>query len=198
MMRNKVRAALVGVGAWGRVLAKAASKSSALEFVCCVGRNTERLAAFAKEFEIAASDISSVLANKHIDAIVLAVPNERHLELAELAAQAGKHVFIEKPIANTMADGLRVAELESAHGVRIVVGHCARLLAGNRLIRQAIDNGHLGQVSQIEANFSNDRALRLSPQDWRWYRANSPVGRSAKSPFTNSIPCASSEATLSR
>src|SRR5436190_7011767 len=131
MMRNKVRAALVGVGAWGRVLAKAASKSSALEFVCCVGRNTERLAAFAREFEIAASDISSVLANKHIDAIVLAVPNERHLELAELAAQAGKHVFIEKPIANTMADGLRVAELESAHGVRIVVGHCARLLASD-------------------------------------------------------------------
>jgi predicted dehydrogenase len=176
MMGNRVRAALVGVGAWGRVLAKAASKSSAIEFVCCVGRNTERLAAFAKEFEITACDISSVLANEHVDAIVLAVPNERHLELAELAAQAGKHVFIEKPIANTMADGLRVAKLETAHGVRIVVGHCARLLAGNRLIRQAIDNGHLGHVSQIEANFSNDRALKLSPRDWRWYRANSPGG----------------------
>jgi predicted dehydrogenase len=175
-MGNGVRAALVGVGAWGRVLAKAASKSSAIVFVCCVGRNAERLAAFAKEFEITACDISSVLANRDIDAVVLAVPNERHLELAELAAQAGKHVFIEKPIANTMADGLRVAKLEKAHGVRIVVGHCARLLAGNRLIRQAIDDGQLGHVSQIEANFSNDRALRLSPQDWRWYRANSPGG----------------------
>jgi len=175
-MGNEVRAALVGVGAWGRVLAKAASESSAIAFVCCVGRNTERLAAFAKEFEITACDISSVLANRHIDAVVLAVPNERHLELAELAAQAGKHVFIEKPIANTMTDGLRVAKLEKAHGVRVVVGHCARLLVGNRLIRQAIDNGQLGHVSQIEANFSNDRALRLSPQDWRWYRANSPGG----------------------
>jgi predicted dehydrogenase len=175
-MGNGVRAALVGVGAWGRVLAKAASKSSAIAFVCCVGRNTERLAAFAKEFEIVACDISSVLADRHVDAVVLAVPNERHLEFAELAARAGKHVFIEKPIANTMTDGLRVAKLEKAHGVRIVVGHCARLLAGNRLIRQAIDKGQLGHVSQIEANFSNDRALRLSPQDWRWYRANSPGG----------------------
>jgi predicted dehydrogenase len=173
---HPVRAALVGVGAWGRVLAKAAAKSSAIDFVCCVGRNTERLATFAKEFEIPACDIASVLANKHIDAVVLAIPNERHLEFAELAAQAGKHVFIEKPIANTMADGLRVAKLERACGVRIVVGHCARLLAGNRLIREAIDNGDLGQVSQIEANFSNDRALKLSPQDWRWYRANSPGG----------------------
>jgi predicted dehydrogenase len=173
---HPVRAALVGVGAWGRVLAKAAAKSSAIDFVCCVGRNTERLATFAKEFEITACDIASVLANKHIDAVVLAIPNERHLEFAELAAQAGKHVFIEKPIANTMADGLRVAKLERAYGVRIVVGHCARLLAGNRLIREAIDNGDLGHVSQIEANFSNDRALKLSPQDWRWYRTNSPGG----------------------
>ena len=94
-MGNGVRAALVGVGAWGRVLAKAASKSSAIAFVCCVGRNTERLAAFAKEFEIMACDISSVLADRHIDAVALAVPNERHLEFAELAARAGKHVFIE-------------------------------------------------------------------------------------------------------
>ena len=56
-----------------------------------------------------------------------AIPNERHLEFAELAAQAGK--FIEKPIANTMADGLRVAKLERAYGVRIVVGHCFKAAA---------------------------------------------------------------------
>jgi predicted dehydrogenase len=176
MSERPVRAALVGVGAWGRVLAKAAAQSSAIDLVCCVGRNAERLAAFAKEFGLAPCDIASVLADKQIDAIVLAVPNERHLEFAELAARAGKHIFIEKPIANTMVDGLQVGKLERAHGVRIVVGHCARLLAGNRLIRQAIDDGTLGHVSQIEANFSNDRALRLSPQDWRWYRASSPGG----------------------
>jgi UDP-N-acetyl-2-amino-2-deoxyglucuronate dehydrogenase len=176
MTGHPVRAALVGVGAWGRVLTKAAAKSPAIDFVCCVGRDPDRLAAFAKEFEIPACDMTSVLAKRHIDAVVLAVPNERHLEFAELAAQSGKHVFIEKPIANTMADGIRIAKLEHTHGVRIVVGHCARLLAGNRLIREAIDDGTVGHVSQIEANFSNDRALRLSPQDWRWYRTNSPGG----------------------
>jgi predicted dehydrogenase len=158
------------------VLATAAAKSSAIDFVYCVGRNPERLSAFAQEFRMTASDIKSVLANKDVEALVLAVPNERHLEFATLAAHAGKHVFIEKPIANTMADGLRIANLERAHGLRIVVGHCARLLVGNRLIREVIENGSLGHVTQIEANFSTDRALKLSPHDWRWYRANSPGG----------------------
>jgi len=176
MSQHPVRAALVGVGAWGRVLAKAAAKTSAIDLICCIGRSADRLGAFAKEFGIPAWDVASALADKHIDAMVLAVPNERHLEFAELAARAGKHVFIEKPIANTMDDALRITKLERAHGICIVVGHCARLLAGNRLIRQAIDAGELGHVSQIEANFSNDRALRLSPQDWRWYQANSPGG----------------------
>jgi predicted dehydrogenase len=176
MSEHPVRAALVGVGAWGRVLARAAAQMSAIHLIYCIGRSAERLAVFAEEFELTACDIGSALADNHIDALIVAAPNEVHLEFAELAARAGKHVFIEKPIANTMADGLRIAELERAHGVRIVVGHCARLLSGNRMMREAIDKGELGHVSQIEANFSNDRALRLSPQDWRWYRANSPGG----------------------
>jgi predicted dehydrogenase len=177
MSNNPVRAALVGVGAWGRVLATAAAGSGKIDFVCCVGRNPERLAAFSHETGIPArEDIQQVLADASIEAVVLAVPNDLHLPFAELAASAGKHIYVEKPIANTMADGVRAARLEQTYGVRIVVGHCARLLAGNQLIRQAIDAGILGTVTQIESNFSNDRALRLHPGDWRWYSANSPGG----------------------
>src|SRR3974377_378702 len=168
MSQHPVRAALVGVGAWGRVLARAAAQTPAIDLIYCIGRSADRLAAFAEEFELTACDIGSVLADKQIDGVIVAAPNELHLEFAELAARAGKHVFIEKPIANTMADGVRIAELERAHGVRIVVGHCARLLAGNRIMREAIDNGEVRHVSQIEANFSNDRALSVSPQTARW------------------------------
>ena len=172
----RLRTALIGVGAWGRVLAKAANGSDKIEFVCCVGRDPERLAAFSRDLGIPARDIDGVLADKAIAAVVLALPNEVHCEFARRAAAAGKHVYIEKPIANTMADSLRIAALEAAHGVRIVVGHCARLLAGIRAIRSAIDAGKLGKLSQIEANFSNDRGLRLTPQDWRWYSASAPGG----------------------
>lgn len=172
----RLNTALIGVGAWGKVLAKAAGGSSKIEISCCVGRNPERLAAFSRDTGIPARGVESVLADKAIAAVVLALPNEMHFEFASRAAAAGKHVYIEKPIANTMTDSLAIAALEVAHGVRIVVGHCARLLTGIRAMRAAIDAGKLGKVSQIEANFSNDRGLRLKPQDWRWYSASAPGG----------------------
>ncbi len=171
-----LQAALIGVGAWGRVLAKAASGSGKIDLVACVGRNPERLAAFSRDTGLPARDIEAVLGDKSIAAVVLALPNELHREFAERAARAGKHIYIEKPIANTMVDSLAIAALEKAHGVRVVVGHCARLLTGTRAIRRAIDEGRLGKVTQIEANFSNDRGLRLTSNDWRWYSASSPGG----------------------
>lgn len=172
----RIKAAMVGVGNWARVLAKAASISDKIEIVCCVGRSPERLATFSKDFGLPARDIDAVLVDKEIASVVLALPNELHFEFARRAAQAGKHVYIEKPIANTMADSLAIAALEKTHGVRIVVGHCARLLTGVRAIRAAMDTGKLGKVSQLEANFSNDRGLRLTSKDWRFYQESAPGG----------------------
>ena len=62
------------------------------------------------------------------------------------------------------------------YGVQIMVGHSARLLKGARMIREAIDNGDLGKVAFIEANFSNERALELTPDTWRWYKDRAPGG----------------------
>ncbi len=186
MQKTALKTAVIGVGAWARVLAKAANGSDKIDFVCCVGRNPERISAFAGETGIQARDIDAVLADKEIAGVVLALPNELHFEFAKRAALAGKHIYIEKPIANTMADSLAIAALEKAHGVRIVVGHCARLLAGVRAIKAAMDAGKLGKVSQLEANFSNDRGLRLTSKDWRFYRKARPAARSARSAFTSS------------
>ena len=175
-MMARLQTALIGVGAWGKVLANAASDSDKIEFVCCVGLNPERLSVFSRDSRLPARDFEAVLADKTVSAVVLALPNDLHFEFARRAAAAGKHIYIEKPIANTMSDSLAIGALEGAHGVRIVIGHCARLLSGIRAIRDAIDAGKLGKLSQIEANFSNDRGLRLTPQDWRWYSKSSPGG----------------------
>jgi predicted dehydrogenase len=176
MAQAPLKAALIGVGAWGRVLANAASHSGKIEFTCCVGRNPDKLAAFSRDTGIPVRLFDDVLADKTVAAVVLALPNELHFEFAERAARAGKHIYIEKPIANTMADSLAVAALEPVHSVHIVVGHCARLLSGVRAMRAAIDGGQLGKVSQIETTFSNDRGLRLTRDDWRWYSKSAPGG----------------------
>jgi predicted dehydrogenase len=116
------------------------------------------------------------LADPQISGVIITVPNEQHLPVAREVAKAGKHVYTEKPIASTLAEGLAIEALEKAHGVSVTVGHSARLMAGIRLIRQKIDAGELGRVAFIEANFSNERALELTPKAWRWYKDKAPGG----------------------
>ena len=91
-------------------------------------------------------------------------------------AQAGKHVYTEKPIANTLEAGLEIEGLQRRYGIHVMVGHSARLLKGTRLIKAAMDRGDLGRVVFIEANFSNERALEITPDTWRWYRDKAPGG----------------------
>src|SRR5262249_26575418 len=132
---------------------------------------------FEREMGVpAAPDMKAILSNPEIRGVVLTVPNEQHLPLAEQVARSGKHVYTEKPIAQTLEDGLRIAALEAQHGISVTVGHSARLMAGIRMIRRRIDRGELGRVAFMEANFSNERALELTPQTWRWYKDRAPGG----------------------
>ncbi len=172
-----VRTALLGTGAWANVLAAAARATGSIELAKVWSRTPARVRTFAETAGIAAcATAEEIWSDSSIKAVIIALPNDQHYPFANLAARHGKHVFIEKPIAHTLDDGLRIALLEQEFPVRIVVGHCARLLAGNRLMQDAIRCGELGRVSQIEANFSNDRGLRLTPDDWRWYQSSAPGG----------------------
>src|SRR3954452_641414 len=168
---------IVGLGRWARVLTRAASKSKTLRIVSAYSRSQEKRDAFANEFGVAAvPDLAAMLADPAIEGVILTVPNEQHLPLALEVAKAGKHVYTEKPIASTLEEGLAIADLERRHGVTVTVGHSARLMGGIRTIRDAIDAGELGRVAFMEANFSNERALELTPQTWRWYKNRAPGG----------------------
>jgi predicted dehydrogenase len=168
---------IVGLGRWAQVLARAAAKSTKLEIVSAYSRSEEKRQAFTREFGIAAvPDLAAMLADRTLDGVILTVPNEQHLPLAVEVAKAGKHVYTEKPIASTLEEGLAIADLETRYGVTVTVGHSARLMAGIQAIRAAIDRGELGRVAFMEANFSNERALGLTPQAWRWYRHRAPGG----------------------
>ncbi|HLF22431.1 MAG TPA: Gfo/Idh/MocA family oxidoreductase, partial [Burkholderiales bacterium] len=172
-----VKVGIVGLGRWAKVLTRAAAKSGKIRIVAGYSRSADKRAAFAKEMGVpAAPDMQTLLADPAIKGVILTVPNEQHLLMAEQVARAGKHVYTEKPIAHTLEDGLRIAALEKQYGVTVTVGHSARLMAGVRIIREMIDKGELGRVAFIEANFSNERALELTPQTWRWYKDRAPGG----------------------
>ena len=175
--QQPVKVGIVGLGRWATVLTRAIAKSDKLKIVSAFSRSAEKRSAFEKETGVpAAPDMQTLLANPDIKGVILTVPNEQHLPMAEMVAKAGKHVYTEKPIANTLADGLKIATLEQKYGVSVTVGHSARLMAGIRIIKEKIDTGELGRVAFMEANFSNERALELTPQTWRWYKDRAPGG----------------------
>src|SRR6478672_5156705 len=151
-MASPVKVGIVGLGRWAKVLTRAAAKSNKLKIVSGFSRSQEKRSAFEQELGVpAAPDLKTLLANPEIKGVIVTVPNEQHLPVAEEIAKARKHVYTEKPIANTLEDGLRIEALQAQYGVQVVVGHSARLLAGTRMIRQAIDRGELGRVAFIEA-----------------------------------------------
>jgi predicted dehydrogenase len=177
MTSNRINVGIVGLGRWAKVLTRASLQSDLLRITAGYSRSEEKRTAFQTEFGVSAvPDLAAMLADADIDGVIIAVPNEQHLTVAREVAKAGKHVYTEKPIASTLEDGLEIEALEKTYGVTVTVGHSARLMAGIRLIRQAIDSGELGRVAFIEANFSNERALELTPKTWRWYKDKAPGG----------------------
>ena len=177
MSNAPVSLGIIGLGRWAKVLTRAAQTSDKLKIVAGYSRSQATRDAFAQELGIpTVADLQTLLSNPEIKGVILTVPNEQHLPVAEQAARAGKHVYTEKPIADTLADGIKLAALGKHYGVQIMVGHSARLLAGTRIMKQAIDSGELGRVVFMEGNFSNERALELTPQTWRWYKSKAPGG----------------------
>jgi predicted dehydrogenase len=177
MTSNQLKVGIVGLGRWAKVLARGALKSDRLAITAGHSRSEDKRSAFQNEFGVpTVPDLATMLADPGIAGVIITVPNEQHLPIARDVAKAGKHVYTEKPIASTLEEGLEIEALERTYGVTVTVGHSARLMAGIRLMRDAIDAGELGRVAFIEANFSNERALELTPATWRWYKDKAPGG----------------------
>jgi predicted dehydrogenase len=175
--QKQVRVGIVGLGRWAKVLTKASKQSTKIDIVSGYSRSEEKRSAFEKEMGVRpVGSLEEMLADPTISGVIITVPNEQHRAIAEKVAAAKKHVYTEKPIAHNLEDGLEIAALEKKYGVTVTVGHSARLMAGIRMIKQRIDAGELGTVAFIEANFSNERALELTPQTWRWYKDRAPGG----------------------
>lgn len=172
-----VKLAIVGLGRWAKVLTNAAQKSDKIEIIAGHSRSQEKRDEFTQQFGVATyASLSEILAMPEIEGVIITVPNEQHYTVAKQIAEAGKHIYTEKPISNILADGLRMEALQKEHNVTMTVGHSARLLKGIQMMKNNLDDGSLGKLAFIEANFSNERALELTPDTWRWYRDRAPGG----------------------
>ena len=99
-----------------------------------------------------------------------------HLETTRQAAAAGKHVFLDKPIANSVSDGRKITEICRQAGVVLALGYQRRRESHFRWIKQQIEAGVFGQMVNAEANISRDRLGQFDLTSWRYTAAGMPGG----------------------
>jgi predicted dehydrogenase len=166
--------AIVGTGMWAPRLADAAGRAG-LELVTCFTRDAQRCRAFAARFDCeAAASLEEAIGHPGVRGVLLVTPNGVHEEQALACAEHGRHVFVEKPIADSVEAGERMRRACAEAAVTLMVGHAFRRLGAARRVRQLIDDGALGRVVLAEANMSLPGALK--PEAWRAHRERNPGG----------------------
>jgi predicted dehydrogenase len=172
-----MRVGILGIGWWSDVLAGVIAKTDKLDLRACYTRSADKAATFAAKFSCEAMpSYEAMLALDDLDGVILTTPNSAHLPGTEAAAAAGKHVFVEKPVSNSIADGRAMIAACEAAGVVLAVGHSYRRNGALRHMKHLIDSGELGRVSLAEGVFSNDNGLKLKPGVWRTDPAEIPGG----------------------
>ncbi|HSA88698.1 MAG TPA: Gfo/Idh/MocA family oxidoreductase [Burkholderiales bacterium] len=169
--------ACLGMGWWSDVLADAIKRSGKLNIVSCFSRSQEKREAFAKKYGCrAARSYEEILQDKGIEAIINTTPNSVHRETAVAAARAGKHTFLDKPIANTIEDARALTEACRKARVVLALGYQRRREPHFRWVKAQIAAGVLGRLVNAEANISRDRLGKIDLSSWRYTAEGMPGG----------------------
>lgn len=165
----------IGCGSYSSSLAAAAAKSEKLRSIACFDINSESAGKFSEKFGICAcTELDELLALPEVEGVVVASPNNAHRENALAAAAARKHVFVDKPIANTIDDAHAIIKAVEGTGLVLAIGHNGRRICGHRKMKEMIEAGAIGEPITVEANFSHSGGLGLTPNQWRFHREECP------------------------
>src|SRR4051812_12337263 len=171
-----IRAAIVGLGWWGQTLLKTLSNSTVIKPVLGVDPLESARAAAAVHGVETSSRFEDALANKNIDAVILCTPQQHHAQQIVAAAQAGRHVFCEKPLCTTAADAETAIAAVKKAGVQLGIGHERRFEPAVIEMRRRFAAGEFGAPLLLEGNFSQDKFLKLPADNWRLSKAENPAG----------------------
>ncbi len=172
---SEVRLGLVGLGNWGAKLTRAITRIDGLELAACFSRSEARREAFAREHGIESAPSLDALLGSDLDGIVIATPHSTHAELVVAAAEAGKHIMVEKPLTLTAVDARRCVRTAEENGVILHVAHYRRRLAATRMLKTALVAGELGTILQLEGRFNRPLGQDTA-RPWRDEPTESPAG----------------------
>jgi predicted dehydrogenase len=161
-MTATLRVAVVGLGYWGPNLARNFAALPGCELAWCCDASEAMRERFAPSFPGArfTADLDEVLADDSLDAVALATPVPTHAALAQRVLEAGKHCFVEKPLAQSVADAEAALAAAEDAGRVLMVGHLLEYHPGVIKLKELIDAGELGRVLYIYGNRLNLGKLR--------------------------------------
>ena len=179
-----IRAAIVGLGRWGRALVTAATGktgstpgSSDLRFVLGTTRTRAAAEDFCRDKNIKlVGSYDDILRDPDIDAVVLATPHSQHQAQALAAIAARKHVFVEKPLTLDLASARAVADAAHKSGLILAVGFTRRFHPSVGELRARVRDGRLGDVMALVAQHTTSTAQFVAPDNWRAAPEEAPGG----------------------
>src|SRR3954464_603668 len=154
---SKVNVGLAGLGYWGPNLLRALFELPDVEVSYICDLDPERLERFGRRYPSARAtrDLDNVLSDPHVDAVVIATPVFSHFGLASRALNAGKHVFVEQPLASSSTEAGELLELADQMDRVIMCGHTFLYSPAVREVKRIIESGELGEVYFISASRVN-------------------------------------------
>ena len=151
---------LAGLGPWGSNLARNFNELARLAWIC--DASEERLAGAGGRYPAARATTSfdELLQDEAVEAVVVATPVPTHAELARRALAAGKHVFVEKPMAMGAEDAESLVALAEERGLALMPGHLLLYHPGVLKLKELVDSGELGDVLYVYGNRQNLGTIR--------------------------------------
>jgi predicted dehydrogenase len=163
------------MGWWSDVLADAIQRSGKMRIAACFSRSAAKRQAFARKYGCrATSSYEEILEDKSIEAIINTTPNSVHRETTIAAARAGKHTFLDKPIANTIADARALTDACRKAKVVLALGYQRRRESHFRWVKENLEK--FGKLVNAEANISRDRLGKIDLSSWRYTAEGMPGG----------------------
>jgi predicted dehydrogenase len=157
-------------------LANAARASGAAQVIGCHARSAESRERFVAEHGCTPFESLDELLASDIDGVLIATPHTTHTDLVIAAAEASKHVFVDKPLTLTVADADRAIAAAENAGVVLQVGHNRRRQPANRRIKELIDVGELGDLLQVNSTHAAPLLFNPNLALWRRKLEEAPVG----------------------
>jgi predicted dehydrogenase len=167
-MSRKISIGIAGISNHGRTILNAIRQSGTLDVKACYDINTEASRAAAAETGTrVASSFEDLITDPAIEAVALVTPNHLHIGQIKQALAIGKHVFVEKPITNTVAEAVEIRQFASAKTQTVMVGHNTRRRYVFRAAKKILAEGKLGTIVAVEANISRSVGLTEEIPPWK-------------------------------